>query len=314
MQLVDELSMIYTTCIMFYAVYSFKQSVLSRTLLAGGLLILCASITAYYHYLQDPTFHQHAYGILTALVVCRSMYIMDAHLRPSSQPGYKRSKEEAMNETEVPPSPPGAVPTNGNGPAKRKKNRKRKTNGHTNGVTNGNGHSYHTRSKDKVYAATNGNGHAKPIPNEAKPATAESEAHDLTILHRMWGIVISSLVIFLGGFLFWNLDNAYCPTIRDWRHAVGLPWGIFLEGHAWWHLMTGTAAYMSLVWGIWLRECLKGNKEGVVCRWLGYFERLGGEHKDHSGWRWLPEVVRVERDKETGELRLLGKNAHLHVE
>lgn len=47
------------------------------------------------------------------------------------------------------------------------------------------------------------------------------------------------LSIFLGGFLIWNLDNAYCNTIRRWRHQIQLPWAVVLEGHAWWHLMTG---------------------------------------------------------------------------
>ena len=77
--------------------------------------------------------------------------------------------------------------------------------------------------------------------------------------------------------------------------------------------MTGTGAYMSLVWGIWLRECLKGNKEGVVCRWLGDAP-LGGAKVKIGGWRWLPEVVRVARDEETGEVRMLERNGHLKVQ
>lgn len=51
----------------------------------------------------------------------------------------------------------------------------------------------------------------------------------------MW----QGLTTFLGGFLIWNLDNLYCSTIRPWRHNLGLPWAVVLEGHAWWHLMTG---------------------------------------------------------------------------
>ena len=75
--------------------------------------------------------------------------------------------------------------------------------------------------------------------------------------------------------------------------------------------MTGTGAYMSLVWGIWLRECLKGNKGEVVCKWLGG-ESIDG--KEGKQWRWLPEVVRVERDEETGEVRELKRNGHLKVQ
>jgi dihydroceramidase len=47
------------------------------------------------------------------------------------------------------------------------------------------------------------------------------------------------LSIFLGGFLLWNLDNMYCQTIRGWRNRIQLPWAVILEGHAWWHVMTG---------------------------------------------------------------------------
>jgi dihydroceramidase len=44
----------------------------------------------------------------------------------------------------------------------------------------------------------------------------------------------TGLSIFLSGFGIWALDNQYCSTLRHWRHQVGLPWGILLEGHGWW--------------------------------------------------------------------------------
>jgi Ceramidase len=45
MQLVDELNMIYTACLMCYATFSFSQSRVTRQLLAGGLLSLAIFIT-----------------------------------------------------------------------------------------------------------------------------------------------------------------------------------------------------------------------------------------------------------------------------
>ncbi len=48
MQLVDELSMIYTTCIMFYACFSFGTSRRVSHLLATGLVALSAFITVGY--------------------------------------------------------------------------------------------------------------------------------------------------------------------------------------------------------------------------------------------------------------------------
>ncbi|KAK4071279.1 uncharacterized protein Triagg1_6310 [Trichoderma aggressivum f. europaeum] len=62
------------------------------------------------------------------------------------------------------------------------------------------------------------------------------------VLNTMWTMVATGLSIFLGGFLIWNLDNVFCSQVRQWRHAVGLPWAVLLEGHAWWHLMTGLAS------------------------------------------------------------------------
>ena len=56
---------------------------------------------------------------------------------------------------------------------------------------------------------------------------------------------------------------------------------------------------------------MKGNKGGVVCKWLGD-ESIDG--KEGKQWRWLPEVVRVERDEETGEVKELKRNRHLKVQ
>jgi dihydroceramidase len=93
MQLVDELSMIYTTCLMCYATFSYNKSQQYRNFLGTGLVSLSVFITLYYHYLQDPTFHQNAYAILTAIVIIRSMYVMEVNIRPRL-----RSKErEAAN-------------------------------------------------------------------------------------------------------------------------------------------------------------------------------------------------------------------------
>ena len=83
MQLVDELSMIYTTCIMVHAIFSYGRSLSYSVTLAVFLTSLALSITLYYHYLQDPTFHQVAYAVLTATVLFRSLYVMETNIRPS---------------------------------------------------------------------------------------------------------------------------------------------------------------------------------------------------------------------------------------
>ncbi|KAG5298302.1 alkaline ceramidase [Histoplasma ohiense] len=204
MQLVDELSMIYTTCLVFYATFSYSKPTKTRILLALFLLALAIVITLYYHYIQNPIFHQNAYALLTAIVLLRSMWVMEAALRPSwRNKGLERNQQL---------------------------------------------HSY-------------------------------EDMRDLKILHTMWVMVAYGLATFLGGFAIWNLDNVFCSRLRGWRRKIGLPWGILLEGHGWWHLMTGIGAYMYIVWGIWLRHCLNGRQEEYQLQWPRIYS--------------FPDVVRV---------------------
>jgi dihydroceramidase len=68
----------------------------------------------------------------------------------------------------------------------------------------------------------------------SKEDVTEINKRDTETLKTMWllaGCGISAVGI---GFFLWNLDNAFCSTVRGWRQNVGLPWGIFLEGHGWW--------------------------------------------------------------------------------
>ncbi|KAH7114279.1 alkaline ceramidase-like protein [Dendryphion nanum] len=203
MQLVDELSMIYTTCLMCFATFSYGKSQRYSTILAVSLISLALFITLYYHYLQDPTFHQNAYALLTATVLFRSMWMMEVNLRPK----FRAKEREATN-----PRPDGG----------------------------------------------------------AKAAQERENNRDQEILRKMWTMIGFGLSIFLGGFAMWGLDNVYCSTLRRWRRQVGLPWGIVLEGHGWWHLMTGVGAYFYIVWGVWLRHCLNHEQDDYELVWPGW--------------------------------------------
>ncbi|PON21046.1 alkaline phytoceramidase [Trichoderma gamsii] len=181
MQLVDELSMIYTTCLMMHASFSYSRSQVFSVILGAGLLSLAGSITLYYYLTKDPIFHQVAYAALTATVVFRSIWVMESQVRPVL--------------------------------------------------------------------------HAQDPKRASK------------LLNTMWAMVATGLAVFVGGFLIWNLDNFFCSQVRRWRHAVGLPWAILLEGHAWWHLMTGLVAYYYITWGTWLRHCLAGRGDKYALVW-----------------------------------------------
>lgn len=174
MQLVDELSMIYTTCLMCYASFSYARPTGFRIILAIALTSLAVFITLYYHYLQDPVFHQNAYALLTVVVILRSMSTMEGTLRPRWR---------------------------------------------------------HSREEDQLAREKQG----LPVPSSERQQY--ENARDVKILRTMWFMVGYGLLMFVGGFAIWNLDNAFCSRIRGWRQTMGLPWGILLEGHGWWYVL-----------------------------------------------------------------------------
>lgn len=234
MQLIDELSMIYTTCLMFWATFAHNRSPRTQIALGIGSFSLALFITLYYHYLQDPTFHQNAYALLTAIVLFRSIYIMETLLRPKFRQEH-RKRESASKRGKV------------------------------------------TRAEEE----------------EQK----RQDRRDGQILRKMWTMIAIGLSIFLGGFAIWSLDNVYCSTLRRWRHEIGLPWGVVLEGHGWWHLMTGTGAYFYIVWGIWLRHCLNGRQDEFELVWP-------------SIWASVPRVERVQAPKVNGHVNGSAKKGH----
>ena len=160
--------MIYTTCLMFWATFAYSRPPPVQLLLGIASASLALFITGYYHYLQDPTFHQNAYAILTAVVLFRSLYVMELSIRP-----YYRKRHED-----------------------------------------------HERAQ------------RSPVLSSARKAEERrKDDRDNAIIKTMWTMIAVGLSIFLGGFGIWTLDNIYCSKLRSWRHEIGLPWGVVLEGH-----------------------------------------------------------------------------------
>ncbi|KAI1079398.1 putative alkaline phytoceramidase [Whalleya microplaca] len=203
MQLVDELAMIYTTCFMCFATFSYGRTAWFSSGLGASLIGLAWFITARYYKTKDPQFHQDAYTVLTAVVVFSNFYVMEKLVRP----GLRRREEDRKGKSSI-----------------------------------------------------------QPTTNEA--------------MKQVWTMVATGLIIFLGGYFIWNLDNVYCNTIRKWRHRMGLPWAVVLEGHAWWHLMTGLGAYFYIVWRIWIHRCLDGDEDKFRLYWPSVFS--------------MPEVIAIE--------------------
>ncbi|AQZ09505.1 YPC1 (YBR183W) and YDC1 (YPL087W) [Zygosaccharomyces parabailii] len=113
------------------------------------------------------------------------------------------------------------------------------------------------------------------------------------------------IVLFLAGFISWNLDKFLCPfwihIRRDW---LKLPLGVFLELHAWWHLLTGAGVYCYIVFLQYLRVQTQGEGENFVLiwRWAVFPEliRVGDEvHTSYSLGFWGPW-----EDSNKGRIRL----------
>jgi dihydroceramidase len=66
-------------------------------------------------------------------------------------------------------------------------------------------------------------------------------------------LFILSIALYGTGFIIWNLDNIFCDKIRSARSEVGYPLKPLLQGHSWWHVLTGTGTYFGLLFGIHAR-------------------------------------------------------------
>ncbi|EGU84710.1 hypothetical protein FOXB_04780 [Fusarium oxysporum f. sp. conglutinans Fo5176] len=120
-------------------------------------------LLAYYHYIQDPSFHQNTLSILFLATVFRSLYTMEAILRPTLSNKYaNKSRSTSLSD------------------------------------------------KEALYS---------PI------------RIDQAIIREMRWIVAMGFITCAAGIAAWTLDNLRCGDFVQWRHRVGLPWGILLEGH-----------------------------------------------------------------------------------
>ncbi|KAK4230706.1 ceramidase-domain-containing protein [Podospora fimiseda] len=88
------------------------------------------------------------------------------------------------------------------------------------------------------------------------------------ILKQMWQLATSGIAMFLTGFFLWNLDNIFCKHITTTKQHLQLPWSVVLEGHGWWHILTGAGAYHLILWRLWSNKCLDGGEEEFVLDWV----------------------------------------------
>merc|ERR1712130_213373 len=82
--------------------------------------------------------------------------------------------------------------------------------------------------------------------------------------------LINGIITFALGFAIWNVDNIFCDLLRKGRGYLG-PFGFLLEGHGYWHLMTGYGAYLMSAASIYLQVAEKVSPDAYVINGESWF-------------------------------------------
>nr|ODN91694.1 dihydroceramidase [Cryptococcus depauperatus CBS 7841] len=88
-------------------------------------------------------------------------------------------------------------------------------------------------------------------------------------------LLVRGVTIFALGFVIWNIDNVFCEQLKSIRSFVG-PLGVLVEGHAFWHYMTGYGSFLLFTASTYLHLLKKDTTSAYSIE--GY---------------WLPTVRRV---------------------
>ncbi|USP74451.1 uncharacterized protein yc1106_01725 [Curvularia clavata] len=91
------------------------------------------------------------------------------------------------------------------------------------------------------------------------------------------------------GYFLWSIDFHACKYVLQFKHWIGMPWGMLFELHGWWHIFTAIAAYVGMALVEYLVTIEEGKtgklEEGfvwpvrAVLRDLDGVERKGVEGK-----------------------------------
>lgn len=177
-QLLDELPMIYATCVPYWIAFSHGRSKLGRRVVAAQISAAAAALTIVYLYYRYPIIHQAAYGVLTLVVVIKCLLLTREY------------------------------------------------------------------------------------------------CHDPVASRHLYMLCACGTISFITGWLFWNIDIHMCHFWRSTRREVGMPWGFLLEGHGWWHLLTGYGIYFFIVSLEYLGLFLQGNGENEMYELMWSFGLL----------------------------------------
>nr|CAB3219682.1 alkaline ceramidase 3-like [Phallusia mammillata] len=60
-------------------------------------------------------------------------------------------------------------------------------------------------------------------------------------------LVLMSVGFYAFGFFLWNVDNIFCSHLRKFRNKSHFDTGMVFQLHAWWHIFTGFATYLHVL-------------------------------------------------------------------
>lgn len=170
-QLLDELPMIYATCVPYWIVFSYGKTKFRSMRIATEITLFAIVLTVVYLYDRNPSIHQTAYGILTGIVMLKTFFLTKKHVT------------------------------------------------------------------------------------------------DQTIKKRMDSLLLWGLIYIVIGYFLWNMDIHFCTSWRWLRRSIGLPYGFVLEGHGWWHLLTGIGVYHYIIYLQYLRIFLLNKQTQYELVW-----------------------------------------------
>jgi dihydroceramidase len=73
--------------------------------------------------------------------------------------------------------------------------------------------------------------------------------------------------LYVFGFILWNIDNAFCLNLREFRRSQPLL-GHVTQLHSWWHIFAGLGTYLHIVLSSRVRMEYLQNKTRIDVRMM----------------------------------------------
>jgi len=80
--------------------------------------------------------------------------------------------------------------------------------------------------------------------------------------------------LFALGFFIWNIDNMYCMPLTEVKRSLGWPAAFLLEGHSWWHILTGVGTFYMFAGVQYVTLCLKDSPDKFTVEFKNHLPHL----------------------------------------